>query len=114
MGDTSHADRCWAAATLAAGDRRAPHRPEAVARHQEAAFRFGWPTMDSLACVAVPALVVHGALDRVLPVAHAEALGFAVASSMVTVIEDMGHIPRLVDWLSIAERIVQMTDLDRA
>ena len=46
MGETSPTDRNWAAETLAAGDRRAPHRPEAVARHQEAAFRLGWPTMD--------------------------------------------------------------------
>lgn len=105
MGATTEADREWAASAVAAGDRRAAHRPDAVARHQEAAFRMGWPTMDPLRSLAVPMLVVHGGRDRVLPVAHARALGAAMPHATVHVVEDMGHIPRLGDWLAIAELI---------
>lgn len=37
-----------------------------------------------------------------------------MTGASVTVIADMGHIPRLGDWLWIAEQIVQMADPDRA
>lgn len=102
MGVTTEADREWAASAVAAGDLRAPHRPDAVARHQEAAFRMAWPTLDPLQRLTVPTLVVHGGRDRVLPVAHAHALGAAMPHASVHVIEDMGHIPRLGDWLTAA------------
>lgn len=106
MGSTTDADRAWAAAAIEAGDRRAPYRADAVARHQEAAFRLDWPTMESLHTIRAPAHVVHGRLDRVLPVAHAHAIAAAIPGASLTVIQDMGHIPRLRDWLTIAEHLV--------
>lgn len=108
MGETTETDRLWADASIAAGDRRAAHRPDAVALHQEAAFRLDWPTIESLGGIGVPSLVVHGRLDRVLPVAHAEALGANIASASVSIVDDMGHIPRLGDWLMIAKLVVAM------
>lgn len=114
MGETTEADRAWAAAVVEAGDRRAAYRPEAVHRHQAAAFRFDWPTLDALAGVRVPTLVFHGHRDRILPVAHAEALHACVEGSSLTVLDDMGHIPRRADWLAIAEAIVSRdTALER-
>jgi pimeloyl-ACP methyl ester carboxylesterase len=77
-----------------------------VARHQEAAFRLDWPTAESLRGVDVPVLVFHGRLDRVLPIAHAEALGALMPESSVTVVDGMGHLPRQADWAMIAGRIV--------
>lgn len=106
MGETTEADRRWAAVTIAAGERRAPYRPDAVGLHQEAAFRFDWPTVESLGSVRVPSLVFHGRLDRILPVAHAEAFGVHVDGTSVTIVDGMGHIPRLADWLMIAERLI--------
>ncbi len=106
MGETTHADRAWAADTIAAGERRAAPRPDAVRRHQEAAFRLDWPTMKTLDSVRIPTLVFHGALDRLLPVAHAHALESGITGSSLTIVDDMGHIPRLADWLMIATRIV--------
>lgn len=105
MGETSEADRQWAAAAIAKGDRRASPRPDAVARHQDAAFRLDWPTMASLRAARVPTTVFHGERDTVLPVAHATALGAGISGASVTVVERMGHIPRLADWLMIAGRI---------
>lgn len=108
MGEITETDRHWAAALIEAADRRAAPRPDAVTRHQEAAFRLAWPTMASLAGVRVPTLVVHGLLDRVLPIAHAHALASGIAGSGLAIIEGMGHLPRLRDWLVIAEQIVAM------
>lgn len=47
-------------------------------------------------------LVAHGALDRALPVAHAEALANGIDGSSLRIIDEMGHIPRHGDWLAIA------------
>ncbi len=107
MGDVTPDDRDWARATIDAADVRATHRPDAVARHQEAAFRLDWPTPDSLRHVDVPTEVVHGRLDRVLPVAHAESIGALVPDASVTIVDGMGHIPRRDDWLRIAERVAR-------
>ncbi|MBN2624837.1 MAG: alpha/beta fold hydrolase [Acidimicrobiales bacterium] len=107
MGETTDADRAWAVASIAAGDRRAPYRPEAVARHQEAAFRLDWPTMETLRSIQIPTQVFHGRLDRIVPVAHADAIAAGTAGSL-TIIDDMGHIPRRRDWLTIADQIVAL------
>ncbi len=64
--------------------------------------------MPSLGEIRVPAQIYHGRLDRVLPVAHAEALGAGIEGSSVTIVEDMGHIPRLGDWLAIAAGIAAL------
>lgn len=108
MGSTTGADLAWAAALLDRGDERAAPRPDAVRRHQDAAFRLDWPALEDLRGIEVPTLVVHGRLDRVLPVAHAEALGAAIPGSTVIVIDDMGHIPRRHDWHAIAEQVVAL------
>jgi pimeloyl-ACP methyl ester carboxylesterase len=108
MGKTTESDRVWAAALVESGDRRAAYRPDAVDRHQAAAFRFDWPTIDALAGVRAPTLVVHGRQDRILPVAHAEALHAVVEGSTLSIVDDMGHIPRLADWLTIAAAIVAL------
>ena len=93
MGNASEIDRRWAAQHVAGAELRAAHRPDAVQRHQEAAFRLGWPTVEDLSTIDVPCLVVHGTLDRVLPVAHAEALAAAIPLAMTSVIVGMGHPP---------------------
>ena len=103
MGETTAEDRRWAAVVIEAGDRRAAHRPDAVALHQEAAFRLDWPTVASLGDVEVPTQAFHGQLDRVLPVARAQAIGGGISGASVTVVDGMGHIPKLGEWLMIAE-----------
>jgi pimeloyl-ACP methyl ester carboxylesterase len=109
MGETTEADRQWAAAAIEAGEARAAHRPDAVVRHQDAAFRLDWPTVASFRSVDVPTLVFHGRLDRVLPVAHAETIGAGIVAASVTIVDGMGHIPRLGDWLMISERVASET-----
>lgn len=50
----------------------------------------------------------NGLLDRALPIAHAEALGAGIAGASLTIVDDMGHIPRPGDWMMIAEQIVAL------
>ena len=102
MGDLSDADRAWAIEELAAADRRARFRADAADRHMEAAFRLGWPTLDDLASIDAPTVVVHGRKDRVLPVRHGEALAAGIAGARLVVRDGMGHLPRPADWSEIA------------
>jgi pimeloyl-ACP methyl ester carboxylesterase len=106
MGAADEEDRLWVADELALAAARAPDRPDAAVLHQEAAFRMEWPTLDALAAVTVPVQVVHGEVDRVLPVAHAEAFGRGVAGATVVVRPGMGHLPRPQDWAVVADLVV--------
>ena len=53
-------------------------------------------------------VVFHSRLDRALPVAHAEAITTAIPNASMTIVDTMGHIPRLDDWLMIADRLDAM------
>jgi len=107
MGETTEDDRAWLASELEASTQRAAARPEAGLRHQEAAFRSEWPTLESLGTIEVRALIIHGDADTVLPVAHAEALAGGIPQSELVVRAGMGHIPRPADWDVITPLIVQ-------
>src|SRR5690349_728340 len=67
MGAPTADDEQWVRARTHAAARRAPARPDAGARHQDAAMRLGWRALDDLAQLTVPTLVIHGTADRVLP-----------------------------------------------
>ncbi len=49
----------------------------------------------SLPKIAIPTLIVHGALDHGRPASHAEALAAGIADSRVVTIADSGHAPML-------------------
>jgi 3-oxoadipate enol-lactonase len=108
MGEITDDDRAWVVAELDAASRRAPARREAGSRHQEAAFRLGWPTIDDLALISAPTAVVHGRLDRMLPVAHGEALARGITGATLEVRETMGHMPRPQDWEAIATTAIAL------
>lgn len=106
MGVIDDNDRAWAEAEVRRAKRRAPVRPDAGVRHQEAAYRLGWPTLDDLAGIDVPAVVVHGTEDEVLPLRHAAALGRHLPHAEVVIRDGMGHLPRRHDWHAIADLVV--------
>jgi pimeloyl-ACP methyl ester carboxylesterase len=106
MGETTDADRDWVESELAAAAERAPARPQALERHQEAAFRLGWPDHERLADVPVSTLVIHGGADRVLPLRHARAFA-AIPDTEVVVIRGMGHLPRPAQWDDIGSRVAE-------
>jgi pimeloyl-ACP methyl ester carboxylesterase len=107
MGAASAEDAAWVRARVVAARRRAPARPEAAVRHQEAALRLGWPEPADLARVAAPTLVVHGERDLVLPLAHAEALADGVPGSRLVVLDGLGHLPTRREWAVIADLVAR-------
>ena len=109
MGDIDDADRAWATAEVERAHDRAPARPEAVAHHQEAAFRAPWPTLEDLARITTATVVVHGEGDRVLPVAHGQALANGIRGARLEVRPGMGHLPRPRDWSAIADHVLHLT-----
>jgi pimeloyl-ACP methyl ester carboxylesterase len=108
MGDTSEGDRAWLAELLRAADEHAPVRPEAVARHMAAAFRFGWIGPEVLASIRTPTTVVHGHLDQTLPTGHADALAHGIDGATLVLRVGMGHLPRPDDWDEIARRVLDL------
>lgn len=106
MGAIDDDDRAWAVRHVAEAADRAPTRPEASAAHMAAVGRAPWPTLDDLARVHAPTLVVHGTDDRTLPLAHAAALGNGIAGAEILVRDGMGHLPRPADWEVIAREVI--------
>ena len=47
---------------------------------------------EALAALAIPVQVIWGREDRIVPVAHADGLGDAVA---VSILEDVGHMAHM-------------------
>lgn len=102
MGSPTAEDKAWVRGEIARAHDRAPGRPQAGERHQAAAMRLGWPEMTDLMAITAPALVVHGTVDRVLPVAHAQALADGIANSCLWLLDGMGHLPTRREWKHIA------------
>jgi pimeloyl-ACP methyl ester carboxylesterase len=106
MHEPSAADRAWIEGELARSEQRAPVRPEAGMRHQEASFRSEWLPLSVLADVQATTLVVHGDADRKLPLAHAEAFA-SIDGARLEVVPGMGHLPRPAQWDAIASLVVE-------
>ena len=73
-------------------------------------YRSEWPSLEPLASAAKPALVVHGAEDRKLPLAHARAHAEAIPGSTLVVIDGMGHLPKPEQWDEIAGHVGRHLD----
>lgn len=105
MGSASAADEDWMRARAAAATARAPARPDAGLRHQQAAFRLGWRELADLAAIDVPVLVVQGDRDLVLPPAHAAALVAGIPGARLHVAAGMGHLPTRPEWSVVADLV---------
>jgi len=114
MAGATDDDEAWMRARAAAADARAPVRPDAGLRHQDAALRLGWPTLRDLGAIEVPTLVLHGAADLVLPTAHAEAIAAGVPGAQLRVIDGMGHIPTRREWAHLADLVATHVAVPRA
>lgn len=67
----------------------------------------GW--VDRLDEIDVPALVVHGTQDPVLPYPHGLALEAALAGSSLLTLEGSGHELHRADWPAILDAVEQHT-----
>lgn len=111
LGEVTDDDVAWVRAEVARAAERAPARPGASEAHMAASMRFGWPTLDQLGDIHVPSVVAHGAEDRTLPIAHAEALGNGIRGSEILIRHGMGHLPRPADWDVLAREVVAIASL---
>jgi pimeloyl-ACP methyl ester carboxylesterase len=78
-----------------------PSGPEAAARMSAALAG----TSPELEAVAVPTLVIHGALDALAPVAGAHELANTIPGAQLVVIDDAGHVPPLTRPDAVASAI---------
>ena len=69
----------------------------------------GWQELADLRLLEMPALIVHGTADRVLPVAHARALATGIERSTLHIVNGMGHLPTRVEWAWIAQLVAGFT-----
>jgi pimeloyl-ACP methyl ester carboxylesterase len=79
-----------------------PEQMRAQVRARNMTARLGWnpylcnPALRArLRRVPVPTLVVWGAQDRLIPVAHAYAFAQAIPDARVALIEACGHVPAM-------------------
>jgi pimeloyl-ACP methyl ester carboxylesterase len=107
MGAASDEDERWMLDRVATAQVRAAPRPDAALHHQKAALRLGWPTPDDLAAIAAPTLVVHGAADLVLPLAHAHALASGIPRARLHVVHGMGHLATQREWIVLADLVAE-------
>ena len=102
LGSPAHLDLALVEADARAAFRRGVHAG-ATARH----FAVGIAAPDMrahFAKLAVPTLVIHGALDRVIPLAFAEETAAAIPGARLEVLPDMAHDgpPAIRDrWLDL-------------
>jgi pimeloyl-ACP methyl ester carboxylesterase len=74
------------------------------------AMEFDGPRNGGFGEVSCPALVVHGALDPVFPVAHGHALHAAVPGSTMVVLDDTGHELPVARWDEFVVALLRHTE----
>ncbi len=90
-----------------------PQPAYAYRRQLEACFTHR-PLSPRLAAIAVPTLILHGADDRIWPVANAERLAEGIAEARLTVIPDSGHLFMVEKPQAFNRAVLEfLSDVDR-
>jgi pyruvate dehydrogenase E2 component (dihydrolipoamide acetyltransferase) len=90
---------------LAPGGLEALRATAAAAGFWEAEQRTG--VQERLGELAVPTLIIWGAEDRVIPVAHAAAGAAAIAGARSVVLDGVGHVPQVEAAEAVARAILE-------
>jgi pimeloyl-ACP methyl ester carboxylesterase len=102
-----HFDEAKARAVVELSISRSTYRLGAA--RQLAAILASPPRTPLLAKVRLPATVIHGRLDPLLPLAHGEATARAIPGARLVVLDTMGHdVPEPL-WGEIIDAIVENT-----
>jgi len=67
-----------------------PMSPEAYARQAKAYLQFD--SLDRLGTISAPTLVMHGSLDRLLPVVNAHTIADRIPGARLEILEGVGHL----------------------
>ena len=84
---------------------RGGFRSEAATRQLFACFRSP-PRTDALRDVTLPALIVHGTEDPLLPIAHGRALAQALPCSKLVEVEGWGHVIPWGHWEIVLDPLI--------
>ena len=97
-----------------------PERIAAMAGNNAALRNYGGTTMADpsllgrLPGIAIPALVVWGAADRIAPVEHGRAYAAAIPDAQFRLISDAGHLPQLETPAELMAALRDFADSDAA
>jgi len=97
------ADDEGAIRAAAASDYDRSFYPEGSSRHLLASIASGDSRVQKLASIRCPTLVIHGALDPLVPVAQGKDVHDAIVNADLLVIEEMAHdipdhaVPEIAD-----------------
>ena len=101
-------------ARTAIPDVPSPEQLDAILRARQTTARIGWnPFMydpklrGRLYRITMPTLIVWGAGDRLVPIAHAKAFQAGIANSRLAMIEKSGHVPILEQPAQTARTIAE-------
>lgn len=73
---------------------RAPCHRDAIMKLMSGATLRVLASEDKLAAISVPTLILHGAADNLVPVAHAHKFADAIPQAQLKVYPQVGHIPQ--------------------
>lgn len=76
---------------------------------QMLAMRASGDRTERLASLQMPSLVIHGAVDPLVPIAAGRATADAIVGARLLIIDDMGHDWPRQKWPEIAQAIAQLS-----
>lgn len=109
-------DQDYAESAIAARDAMTVEEAERALVNRYAATKYGWeprwfnPALERwLHRISVPALVLWGAEDKLLPVQYAQVWGREVPGATIEILPACGHLPHVEQAKVVANRILAFT-----
>ncbi len=77
---------------------------------QMAAAQASGDRLSDLSRLMLPALIIHGAVDKLIPVSSGQATAAAIPNAQLMIIEDMGHCLLAPHWVLVADAVADLAD----
>ena len=75
---------------------------------QMAAARASGERLSDLSRLMLPTLIIHGAVDPLIPVSYGQATAAAIRNAQLIIIEDMGHCLLAPHWELVADAVAEL------
>ena len=73
-----------------------------------AAARASGNRLSDLSRLMLPALIIHGAVDTLIPVSSGQATAAAIPNARLMIIEDMGQCLVAPHWALVADAVAEL------
>ena len=73
-----------------------------------AAARASGDRLADLSRLTLPALIIHGAADPLIPVSSGQATAAAIPNARLIIIQDMGHCLLPPHWALVADAVAEL------